>query len=147
MYLIGRERSETKEQIERGGRERETEWQKGNLKYLKTNTFSKTKKDPSEVSDNLRGKNTREWMTPARIREWKRQTEAWWGGGGEVKTWSRKMMVFSRVLEGKNNKERKKELSLSTFIQKDLISLDSGRSKTGPLLWFIIVYSLYCWVW
>jgi hypothetical protein len=46
------------------------------------------------------------------------------------------MMVFSRVLEGKNNKERKKELSLSlsTFIQKDLISLDSGRSKTGPLL-------------
>jgi hypothetical protein len=56
--------------------------------------------------------------------------------GGEVKTWSRKMMVFSRVLEGKNNKERKKELSLSlsTFIQKDLISLDSGRSKTGPLL-------------
>ena len=59
MYLIGRERSETKEQIERrgwGGGDR----QKGNLKYLKTNTFSKTKKDPSEVSDNLRGKNTRE---------------------------------------------------------------------------------------
>ena len=56
MYLIGRERSETKEQIERRGGDR----QKGNLKYLKTNTFSKTKKDPSEVSDNLRGKNTRE---------------------------------------------------------------------------------------
>jgi hypothetical protein len=60
MYLIGRERLETKEQIERGGRERERERQRGNLKYLKTNTFSKTKKDPSEVSDNLRGKNTRE---------------------------------------------------------------------------------------
>ena len=114
MYLIGRERSETKEQIERGGRERETEWQKGNLKYLKTNTFSKTKKDPSEVSDNLRGKNTREWMTPARIREWKRQTEAWWGGRwrlGQGRWWYFLEYLKEKIIK----KGRKNSLSLHLY--------------------------------